>query len=41
MIESLNLTLDNNLEDTPVINYTDSNDYTLDNDKPLILKRTK
>ena len=39
MIESLNLTLDNNLEDKPVINYIDSNDYTLDN--PLTLKRDK
>ena len=41
MIELLNLTLDSNLEDKPVINYIDSNDYTLDNDKPLTLKRTK
>ncbi len=41
MIESLNLTLDNNLEDKPVISYIDSNDYTLDNDKPLVLKRDK
>ncbi len=41
MIESINLELDSNLEDKPVINYIDSNDYTLEQDKPLILKRTK